>query len=1169
LIFCKKHNPVAKNPHLKSFGNQVKPSLHPSYPPKIRRSRATMKNLSFLLPKISGILASLFLLLIHPLLFGQTFQTAIGYPVPTNERGVSGLIANNGNYIILGGNTQHPSGVFNPSGDMQLVRLNPLGNLLMPSKMIGQDVLETATWIEKASDCAGNPGYIIAGNEYNGGSHNMLLTLTDGAGNPVWVRRIGTPNLDEISACVKPDGAGNFILVGTKTNTSTGNSVIQAVKTDCAGNLLWEQDYRLGLPLTTTSVTAFATFQSACLNQPNEYFITGKIAAPAGGNEEVFILSVDATTGSVSWMKSYDIAPNADDVANCIQGNCSGATPASGSLWLSGYSLENTGGSDPRKVMAMQTDLSGNLIWANTYNIQNSDQELSTHFQFATGNKLVLTGKAEDPGVSDPPEIGQCMLMRISDDGNLLDWTRVYEMGFASQGNRVEPTAADEYFITGHTYEIIQPHVFDYNILAIKTDNAGKTEEDCHHSPETIIVPQQPLEVSVQPTQNTPQDFFNSSLITVLYDDKQTFCHNSTPFDPCDTLGLNANFSFTVSGNTATFTDLSTIGSGSIFSWSWSFGDAGTSNLQNPVHTYAGPGSYVVCLIVAGGNAGALCRDTICFDLIIEDIPVDPCDTLGLNANFSFSVSGNTATFTDLSTIGSGSIFSWSWSFGDAGTSNLQNPVHTYAGPGSYVVCLIVAGGSMGAVCLDTFCLDLIIEDIPVDPCDSVGLVANFSTSISGNTVNFTDISTIVSGTIFNWAWSFGDAGTSFVQNPTHTYSNTGVYTVCLVVYAYGTSSATMCVDTICKEVVIEELTDGCLCDSTFFMAVAAGFTATGSNPTSFTPVALDTCDKVLWIWGDSSPNSNSVANNTVFHTYAVGGTYFVCMVVTRTSIDGMTCLYEYCTSIQVPDPKLCNDNIVLNGDFTAGLLPGNLGGPGNVNNWTVWTNTPQVLLGDTCQEAGAIQGWGNQVVGESIQQPVAFTMGGIYEVTFCGKWLNTVQDSVRFRFRASTGLPISYLNCSGTCDEIYLSPVLTTNWATYTSGPWTATQNFNTLTISVWNNYNVNDGAFVSWARLDDVCIRRIGTSAVHDVERQMSAKVFPNPTEGDATLVFDLLNAQTCRYRLLDISGRVVLNREFEGGAGENQVRIPMDGLAQGIYLLDFYTEQGRTQMRVVLME
>lgn len=1016
-----------------------------------------MKNLTTHFPKASKNLLVLILTFNTLHLFSQTFQTAIGYPVPTDERGASGLITNTGEYLMLGSNLNHPSGLFNPAGDMQLVRLNSLGNLIQPNKILGQDVGETGTWIEKALDCAGTAGYIIAGNEFNGGNNNMLLTLTTTSGNPVWVRRIGLLNDDEKSACVKQDGTRNFILVGTKTNTGTGASAIHAVKTDCAGNLLWERVYSLGLPATATSVTAFATFQTPCPNLPNEYFITGKISSAAGGNEELFILSVNATNGAVSWMKTYDIAPNADDFGACIQGNCAGPSPAVGSLWVSGYSLE-TSGSDPRKVLMMQTDIAGNLQWANNYDVQSSEQELSTHFQFAANNKLVLTGKAEDPGVSDPPEIGNCLLMRMTDNGNTVDWTRVFQMGFASQGNRVEPTTADEYFITGHTYEIIQPHVFDYNILAIKTDNLGQTTSSCFHSPATLIIPRQPIVTSVQPTPVIPQDFFPTSLTTVLYDDKQTHCPQQ-PIDPCDTLALNANFSYSVSGNTVTFTDLSTIGSGSIFSWNWDFGDANTSNLQNPVHTYSSPGGYVVCLIVSGGSAGALCRDTICFDIVIHDTPSDPCD--------------------------------------------------------------------------------------------SVGLVANFSTAVSGNTVTFTDLSTIVSGTIFSWSWDFGDAGTSFVQNPTHTYSSTGVYTVCLVVMAYGTNSATtMCSDTICKEIVIEKLTDGCLCDSSFFAAVNAGFTTTGTNPIGFTPVALDTCDKVLWLWGDGSPNTNSVANATVFHTYTTAGTYFVCMVVTRVSIDGQICVYEFCKQIQVSEPMLCEDNIVLNGDFTAGLVPGNLGGPGNVNNWTTWTNTPQVIVGDTCQEAGAIQMWGNQVVGESIQQPVAFTMGGIYEVTFCGKWVNTVQDSVRFRFRASTGLPGSYLNCSGTCDEIYLSPVLTTNWVTYTSAPWTATQNFNTLTISVWNNYNINDGAYVSWSRIDDVCIRRIGTSATKDLAGQVSATLFPNPTSGDMTLEFGKTLESDAQIFVIDLMGRTV--QQVVVGMGKTSQSLSIGHCPSGIYLV-----------------
>jgi PKD repeat protein len=61
------------------------------------------------------------------------------------------------------------------------------------------------------------------------------------------------------------------------------------------------------------------------------------------------------------------------------------------------------------------------------------------------------------------------------------------------------------------------------------------------------------------------------------------------------------------------------------------------------------------------------------------------------NANFSGSPTSGTAplavNFTDLST---GSPTSWSWTFGDGGTSTAQNPSHTYSAAGSYNVALTV-----------------------------------------------------------------------------------------------------------------------------------------------------------------------------------------------------------------------------------------------------------------------------------------------------------------------------------------------------------------------------------------------------------------------------------------------------------------------------------------------
>jgi hypothetical protein len=56
-------------------------------------------------------------------------------------------------------------------------------------------------------------------------------------------------------------------------------------------------------------------------------------------------------------------------------------------------------------------------------------------------------------------------------------------------------------------------------------------------------------------------------------------------------------------------------------------------------------------------------------------------------ASFNFSRSGLSVVFTDTST---GNPRTWSWDFGDGNSSSEQNPAHTYAAAGSYIVRLTV-----------------------------------------------------------------------------------------------------------------------------------------------------------------------------------------------------------------------------------------------------------------------------------------------------------------------------------------------------------------------------------------------------------------------------------------------------------------------------------------------
>lgn len=125
------------------------------------------------------------------------------------------------------------------------------------------------------------------------------------------------------------------------------------------------------------------------------------------------------------------------------------------------------------------------------------------------------------------------------------------------------------------------------------------------------------------------------------------------------------------------FTDKST---GTIFMWVWDFGDGTTSNDQNPVHSYAAAGKYNVTLQVMGAGSNAITK-------VVTVAASKPTASKAPVAAFTTSISGKTVKFTDKST---GSPTSWSWNFGDKGTSTVKNPSHKYAKAGKFKVTLTV-----------------------------------------------------------------------------------------------------------------------------------------------------------------------------------------------------------------------------------------------------------------------------------------------------------------------------------------------------------------------------------------------------------------------------------------------------------------------------------------------
>jgi PKD repeat protein len=211
-----------------------------------------------------------------------------------------------------------------------------------------------------------------------------------------------------------------------------------------------------------------------------------------------------------------------------------------------------------------------------------------------------------------------------------------------------------------------------------------------------------------------------------------------------------ALYSYTAAAEpTINFTDLST---NEPTSWFWDFGDGATSTLENPVHTFLSNGSFNVCLTASNAIAG----DTYCEFVVIDAYAVPI-------ANFSFTGDPDVA-FTDLSL---NTPTSWFWDFNDGATSTLQNPTHTFTEDGTFSVCLTATNSEGDAI----VCKDVVIGNTPKIP------VVDFSYSISGTNVTFTDLS---SNTPTYWDWDFGDGGSSTDQNPAHFYATPTAFTVCL-----------------------------------------------------------------------------------------------------------------------------------------------------------------------------------------------------------------------------------------------------------------------------------------------------------------------------------------------------------------------------------------------------
>lgn len=328
------------------------------------------------------------------------------------------------------------------------------------------------------------------------------------------------------------------------------------------------------------------------------------------------------------------------------------------------------------------------------------------------------------------------------------------------------------------------------------------------------------------------------------------------------------------------FFDSSTVAnSNTIAAWNWTFGDAGTSALQNPQRTYATFGQYSVGLIVTTNNG---CKDTISKDVVVHPLPTAAFNT-------GNACMGDTTYYSNQSTIPvnitNDGISIWNWNLGDnSALVTTTNTSHLYAAIGSYTVELTVVS--------EFGCADSISRTVVINPNPVVAFTADDTLGCEPLCVNFADASGISSGANAAWSWNLADGAAANGTTASHCYSNDSVFAPKLFSITLTVTSDSGCVSTLTKNNYI-----------TVYPLPVADFTVSPSTSTITDPVITITnlstgADFWAWTFGGSMTDTSSLQNPPA-QTYVDTGTYTM-RLITNTQYNCTDTSYQ--TIIIRPD---------------------------------------------------------------------------------------------------------------------------------------------------------------------------------------------------------------------------------------------------------------------------
>jgi gliding motility-associated-like protein len=286
----------------------------------------------------------------------------------------------------------------------------------------------------------------------------------------------------------------------------------------------------------------------------------------------------------------------------------------------------------------------------------------------------------------------------------------------------------------------------------------------------------------------------------------------------------------------------------------WFFGDGDSTEGTPVAHTYQNTGTYHVILIAIDTNACVQGDSAFGTVTVIND---------SVHANFELNVLHDCDSLLQVNLVNtSRGAVQFSWTLGDGTNSATQDENHSYTAPGTYTITLIASDTS------SCYPVDTISKKVTLLPNVTGDFTVN--ETCYGHAIQFTNLS----NPALQFAWNFGDSGTSNQFSPAHVYGSPGGYIAQLIIIDSSTCNVA---DTVAHpvQVAYDPVANFSVVSDTVNYETPIGFT----NSSTY-------YNQLQWNFGDSTGSEEA---NPV-HTYEKIGWIKVCLTATNAFCSDSIC---------------------------------------------------------------------------------------------------------------------------------------------------------------------------------------------------------------------------------------------------------------------------------------